>query len=217
LWLGGAIALAVGCGGGTLQQGPSSSLRAYARAIQEGRADDAYALLTSEARRSISIEAFRKLVRENTPEMQDIARTLASPASDPVVTATAAGPKGESILLVYEGGQWRIDAASIDLYGQGNPRAAISAFLRAFDAKRYDILLRFVPDAHLEGLTAEKLKAAWEGPQKDEMLRITAAIRTALGTAQIEETADRATMAYGAGGTVQMVREHGVWKIEDFD
>jgi hypothetical protein len=28
---------------------------------------------------------------------------------------------------------------------------------------------------------------------------------------------DRATMAYGSGGTVQLVREHGAWKIEDFD
>jgi hypothetical protein len=27
---------------------------------------------------------------------------------------------------------------------------------------------------------------------------------------------DRATMAYGTGSTVELVREHGLWKIEEF-
>jgi hypothetical protein len=63
----------------------------------------------------------------------------------------------------------------------------------------------------------KKLQSAWEGPQKDEMLRIVSAIKAALPTARIEETGDRATMAFGAGGTVQLLREHGAWKIDDFD
>jgi hypothetical protein len=42
------------------------------------------------------------------------------------------------------------------------------------------------------------------------------AIRAALPTSTIEETGDSAAMAYGAGGTVAFVREHGVWKIRDF-
>jgi len=65
-------------------------------------------------------------------------------------------------------------------------------------------------------LTAEKIRAAWEGPQKEQINRIVQAIKTALPTAQIEETGDSAAMSYGAGGTVAFVREHGVWKIRDF-
>jgi len=65
-------------------------------------------------------------------------------------------------------------------------------------------------------LTADKLRAAWEGPQKEQINRIVQAIKTALPTAQIEETGDSAAMNYGAGGTVAFVREHGVWKIKDF-
>ena len=67
------------------------------------------------------------------------------------------------------------------------------------------------------GGDANKLRAAWEGAQKEEMIRITSALRAALPTAQFEEIGDRATMAYGSGGTVQLLREHGAWKIEDFD
>jgi hypothetical protein len=65
-------------------------------------------------------------------------------------------------------------------------------------------------------LTAEKLRAAWEGPQKEQINRIVQAIKAALPTSKIEETGDSASMAYGAGGTVAFVREHGVWKIKDF-
>jgi hypothetical protein len=242
-----------------VQQGPSDTLRAYARALQEGRVDDAYRLLSDEAKRSMSLEAFRRAVKENPDDVLEIARAISRPASDPVVTATVTVPNGEEIQLVYEGGRWRIDVAAVDLYGQSTPRQALLGFLRAFERKRYDIILRYVPDAEKEGLggpgseapaedtaagapapaspsgapakppapaqtasaadtrlTPDKLKAAWEGPQKEQINRIVQAIKAALPTATIEETGDSASMAYGAGGTVAFLREHGVWKIKDF-
>jgi hypothetical protein len=73
-----------------------------------------------------------------------------------------------------------------------------------------------VPDAHKEGLDSEKLKAAWEGHEHDEIAQVISALRQAVAGGAIEETGDRAAMAYGAG-TVQLVREHGLWKIENFD
>jgi hypothetical protein len=88
--------------------------------------------------------------------------------------------------------------------------------MRAVERKRYDVVLKFVPDNHKEGLDAAKLKAAWEGHDKEEIDQVVAALRQALPTASIEEAGERATMAYGAG-TMQLVRERGLWKIEDFD
>ena len=91
--------------------------------------------------------------------------------------------------------------------------------------------MRYVPDAELEGqpdanwgdgkaktsggLTAGKLKEAWTGDQKEYIAGIVQAIRSAMPTASIEETEDRAAMPYGAGGTVSFVREIGLWKIDD--
>lgn len=254
------------CGSSYVQQGPSDTLRAYARALEEGRVDAAYRMLSDEAKRSMSLEAFRRAVRENPDDALEIARAIARPAADPVVTATVTMPNGEELLLVFEGGRWRLDAAAIDLYGQATPRQALVGFLRAFERRRYDIIMRYVPDAEREGLgaagapsaageggeasaaggaehaqpegatgagegakpalppsqgaaarlTPEKLKAAWEGPQREQINRIVQAIKAALPTAIIEETGDSASMAYGAGGTVAFVREHGVWKIKDF-
>ena len=69
-----------------------------------------------------------------------------------MVTATVTVPNGDELVLVYEGGRWRIDASAVDLYGQATPRQAIMGFLRAFERKRYDVILRYVPDAEREGL-----------------------------------------------------------------
>jgi len=226
------------CGGGAIvQQGPSDTLRAYAQALEQGRVDDAYRLLSDEAKRSMSLEAFRRAVTENPKEVVEIARAIGRPTADPIVSATVTMPNGDELLLIYEGGRWRIDAAAVDLYGQATPRQALMGFLRAFERRRYDMVLRYVPDAEKEGLTAvdpapaegapkaeadsakltpEKLKAAWEGPQKEQITRIVVAVKAALPTATIEETGDSAAMSYGAGGTVAFVREHGVWKIKDF-
>ncbi|WP_437909207.1 hypothetical protein WME95_15895 [Sorangium sp. So ce327] len=275
------LALALpACGSSYAQQGPSDTLRAYAQALQEGRVDAAYRLLSDEAKRSMSLEAFRRAVRDNPDDALEIARAIARPAADPVVTATVTMPNGEELLLVFEGGRWRLDAAAVDLYGQATPRQALVGFLRAFERRRYDVIMRYVPDAEKEGLvepagaapdeagapgeagsaraggegpaqpagpgaalpgagadaaqkpggrpgtvkaaadagqlTPEKLKSAWEGPQKEQINRVVQAIKAALPTATIEETGDSASMAYGAGGTVAFTREHGVWKIKDF-
>jgi hypothetical protein len=260
-----SAALLVACSSNAVvQQGPSDTLRAYAQALEQGRVDEAYRLLSDEAKRSMSLDAFRRAVRENPADVMEIARAIARPASDPVVSATVTLPNGDEVLLIFEGGRWRIDAAAVDLYGQATPRQALTGFLRAFERKRYDVIMRYVPDAEKQGLaslsgevteepaapppdapagekpaaapagaepgpkgpraplassvelTPEKLKEAWEGPQKEQMNRIAQAIKAALPTANIEETGDSAAMSYGAGGTVAFVREHGVWKIKDF-
>lgn len=213
-----AVALAsTACGGAQRPDGdPQSVLKAYARALEEGRAEDAYRMLSDEARRGISLEAFRRLLKDSPDEVKEIGRALARPTAPPVVTATVTSPSGQELHLVLESGAWRVEATAIDLYAQDTPRHAVQGFVRALERKRYDVILRYVPDAHKEGLDPAKLKAAWEGHDKEEMDQVLSALKQALPTATIEETGERATLPYGAG-TLQLVRERGLWKIEDFD
>ena len=209
--------VASACGGAQhAGDDPQSVLHSYARALEEGRADDAYRLLSDEARRGISVEAFRRMVKDDPEGAREIGRALERPTAPPVVTATVTSPGGQELHLVLEGGGWRVDASSIDLYAQDTPRHTILGFVRAIERKRYDIVMRYVPDTHREGLDATKLQTAWEGHEKDEIDQVVTALKQSLPTATIEETGERATMPYGAG-TMQLVREHGLWKIEDFD
>lgn len=248
------LGLVAGCGASATERGPGDALRAYASAIEERRIDDAYRMLSEDARRTVSLEAFRRMVLESPDDVLEMARALARPAAEPEVTATVVLPGGDEILLVHEAGRWRVDASAIDLYGQSTPRQALAGFVRAYERKRYDVLLRYVPDAELSGLadrsvapprptaaeaeapdaqgeppapsassstgadalTADKLRATWEGPQREEIERVIQALRAALPTATIEETGDVASMSFGSGGTVSLLRERGAWKIRDF-
>lgn len=205
-------------------KGPSEVLAAYARALNEGRTLEAYRLLSDEAKRSVSLDAFTRSMRESPDDVKELARALGRPTSLPVVTARVQAPSGESLELVLENGSWKLDGLALNRYAQDTPRRALEGFLRAYDRKRFDVILRYVPDVELEGraeswssasepLTAEKLQSAWTGPQRESIDAVVQAIRAALPTAVIEETQDRAAMAYGAGGTVSFVRERGRWKL----
>jgi hypothetical protein len=205
------------CGVGLHPGGdPQSVLHAYAHALEDGRAEDAYRLLSDEARRGISLEAFRRVVKDDPEAVKEIGRSLQRPTAPPVVTATVTSPSGQELHLVLEDGVWRVDASSIELYAQDTPRHAIQGFVRAVERKRYDVVMRYVPDTHKEGLDPSKLKSAWEGHEREEIQQVVSALKQALPAATIEETGERATMPYGAG-TMQLVREHGLWKIENFD
>lgn len=213
-WL--ALALAVACSGCAADRdSPSRVLQQYAAALEEGRTQDAYALLSREARQDLPYAAFERLVRENPGEMKDIATSLLRPVEQSYVTATVTGPDGQVLTLIYEAGAWRIDGSAVDLYSQASPELAVASFVRAFEARRYDILLGFVPDAQLRGLDAQKLKQAWEGEQKQEMQQLVQSLKASLPTAKAEQVGNRATLGYGAGATVELVREAGLWKIEE--
>src|SRR6478736_3618535 len=235
----GAVAICLALGG--VSQGcapaapgspnPRTALDQYTAALDSGRTRDAYALLSADAKRSVSYEAFERMTRENPAEVRALVEALGRPTAPPYVTARVTAPDGESLLLVFEDGAWRVDASAVDLYGQTTPEQAVRSFVRAYQNKRYDILMRFVPESHQEGLDEKKLKEAWEGEQKAEMEQLTSALRLALAEpsaqagdgstgpasgARVELLGERATLAYGPSGTVELVREHGLWKIEDF-
>jgi hypothetical protein len=195
---------------------PREVLSAYAHALETGHAREAYELLSDEAKKSMPFQAFERMVKENPEEMRSLAAALVRPSDAATVTATVNTPSGETLLLRYEAGGWHVDRSAIDVYAQDSPETALRSFVRAFRNKRYDVMLRFAPDAKLEGLDANRLKAAFEGEQREEIERLTQAIEAALPTATIEHLGERATMSYGSGGTVELVREHGLWKVEEF-
>jgi len=204
-----------GCAAGA-GQGPRETLRAYALALHERRVTDAYALLSRDARARISSADFNRMVTENAREIEDISASLLGPAEAPKITATLTSPDGETLLLVYEQDGWHVDGSAFDLYSQSTPRSALESFVRAFDNKRYDILLRFVPEEKRQGLTTEQLKQAWEGDQRPQVERLTQALKASLPNLHIEVLGTRATVAYGPGGNVELIQEQGTWRIEDF-
>lgn len=194
---------------------PHSALTAYTRAIEEDRLDDAYMMLSAESRADLSLAAFKDLVRRNPAEVKELLAAARGEEHPPFISAEFQTDTGQVLTLIYEDGAWRIDQSAVSLYDQTEPRTALRSFVRAYDRKRYDILVLFVPESQKEDLSAEVLKNSWEGEQKIEMEQIVEGLRAHLESADIELLGERATMSYGAGGLVEFVREQGIWKIED--
>ena len=211
-----ALLLLVACASGSNAGSPEATLLAYSHAVQRGQLPEAYALLSDDAKKTIPFEQFKRMIQENPEQAQELIRALDRPQAGPArVTAKVSGADGEPLLLVLENGAWRVDRTAIDLYSQATPESAAQAFVRGVENKRYDVLLRFVPDGQREGLNENTLRAAWEGEQKQDMARLLEALKAALPGARFEVVGERATLAYGAGGTIELVREHGAWKVEE--
>lgn len=211
------VVLTSACAGSSsAARSPHQTIADYASALKRQDAKAAYALLSTDAQRRLPFSRFKRMLVENPEAVARLAEALEQPESRMLVTATLKGSEGESVDLVYEQGAWRAQLSAIDLYSQATPTAALASFVRAFEAKRYDVLLRFVPEAERNGLTAEKLREAWEGVQKEEMQELVEGLKASLPTMKAERLANRATIAYGSQGTVELIEERGLWKIVNF-
>ena len=87
--------------------------------------------------------------------------------------------------------------------------------MRSYENRSFDVLMRFVPDTQKKDLTPATLEKAWTSEQKGDVEHMMQALRAALPTARFEVLGERATLAFGASGMLELVREHGSWKVED--
>lgn len=222
-WRGSLIALSLtsaclsgvaGCAGGGASA--DTTVREFADAIRDDRPRVAYALLSEDYRQRVPFEDFERYLSDHPEEARDVAALLSRIDGDPEVSATVRYADGQELTLVQEDGRWRISGNPANLYDQSTPRAAVRSFVRAMERRRYDIVLRFVPNASREGMDEERLRQSFEGEGREEIERLLASLRANLDN-PIEEVGDRATMSYGEGAAVQLVLEDGLWKVEDPD
>ncbi len=161
-----ALSLCWSCHADPAPVTPKQAVDAYARAVRDKRYDDAYALLSRDARKLVTRQDFEERLEHDPQETSVLLAGLGASSNEATVRATITGRNGETLDLVYEGDAWRVEERAVDLYGQRTPRAALSSFVRAFDAKRWDVLLRFVPAGDQDGMDEKVLAGAWQGEQK---------------------------------------------------
>ncbi len=176
----------------------------------------AYQLTSGEFQRRTPFEAFAAGIAAAGGEPAALGQRMVAeaPAVAPRVDVELA--LGERVPLVLEAGRWRIDGPVYEAWGQGTPRAALRTFVRALDARRYDVVLRLVPERYRAGLSAERLRAFWEGEHTDEHRALLERIRAA-ASGPLTETGDEARLPLAPDGEVGLVREAGGWRIEDPD
>lgn len=211
-----AVAVTAGCAHRV--EAPAETLSAFGAAVERRDYDAAYALTSSDFRKRVPLGAFRAELEAGGPDAQALGKRLREGAARGALRVEVDVDLGEKLPLVYEGARWRVDGQPFELWSQKTPRAALRSFVRALERRRYDVALRLVPNRYRPGMTVEKLREYWEGARKAENIELLGRLRAALSTGvPVVEVGDEAHMPYAERFEARLVREEGVWKVEDPD
>jgi hypothetical protein len=213
-WLPALAALAIGavaCATG--RPAPAAALAEYSAALSSGDYAKAYAMMSDEFRRAHSKEEFVRMMRDNPDEVRETAVRLRGPFTRVEMSAELRYGIGDQLRLVQEGGRWRIASDPLAFYSQSTPRDALRSFVRAYRLKRWDMMMRLIPTAYRERMTADKVRAQFQASETVAMMNML----EANVEQPIQEKGTDARMPYGSNLEVEFVREDGLWKIKDPD
>lgn len=210
-----AVAVLVSCCASLSQPQPSTAdkvVRSFARALGEGETRAAYELMSPDYRARVSFAAWQKNLADNPQEVSEATRRLSRVRNQDDVRALEQSTR-EPLVLTEHDGQWYIAKEPIELYDQGTPRAALHSLVAAFTRKRYDVILRLMPEADKEGVTSETLTQHFGHAARDEIARMLSQLTPHLGAA-IEQHEQHATMPYAEHRRVTFLLEQGRWRIQ---
>jgi len=204
---------AAACGAGT---GPNQTLDRYGMALKNHDFGAAYDLMSSSFRGKVSRDDYMRMMRDNNREVNETADRLRSKRGSVEVSAEFEYGLGDTMRLVQEDGHWKIATNPLGFYDQSTPKAALRSFIRAYRLERWEVMLRFVPNSYREKMNAEKMKAQFTGPSREQMENLINTLEANVDEPIIERGND-ARMGYGDRYTVQFLKEDGAWKLKDLD
>lgn len=185
--------------------GPRDTVSDFEAATARGDGDAAYALLDDSARARVDREVF---VRSVGRERRETPLAIGT-------TEIRAGSASVAEALVYESDAWRLNATALVLpWDQSTPDAAVDSLLRAWGARRFDVLLRFVPDEARAALDETTLRAYCEGDERTRLERMFAEL--AEPTRERAQTNDdHALVRFGEAPQkiLRLVRQRRQWKV----
>lgn len=206
------LLLALGLAACGAAPGPDQALAGLRDALARRDATAAYALMSSGYRARVPFDRFRAVVEDGGAELDDAMAVLSAVDGPTEIEAHAHLADGTDVVLRSEDGTFHVETDVVDYYAQDTPRSALRSFVRAADHRRFDVLLRLLPRADREALTAEQLAERWAS-DRERMERIVGALRLAL-EAPIEISGDRATLI-GSGAHATFVLEGDRWVVRD--
>jgi hypothetical protein len=209
-----ALVVASGCATYSART-PEEALHSLARALRAADADAAYDLTSTDFRRRMPREAFREYVRTHPEDVATAADDLDRRPRRVEERATVELSAGERLeLRRAPDGTWQLEEDAVDPYSQRTPRSAVRAFVRAYERRRWDVLVRLAPSSEAEGVTPEGLAERWQGEEREEIERLVAGLSEALAAgASIEEHGDHAVMPWGSGARAELLLEDGLWRM----
>ena len=208
-----ALGCFLACACGANRSAPSAVLSAYRDALKNKRFGKAYDLMSKQFRAEYSRKEYVRIMRANPSEVAYTVEQI-----DPTNQTTEIGAElrfglGERLRLVWQNG-WQIASDPIAFYSQDTPRDALRSFVRAYQLKRWKIMLRFVPKAYRSKMTVQDVQKQFVGQGRAEITGMMVTLAENIDQ-PIEEQGAEARMTYGNQHEVRFSREKGVWVIQD--
>lgn len=194
---------------------PLATVRRFAELVDQGRVREAYKLTLPEYRKHCDLPCFGRAVALYGHEAHSLLRYLRAkeqgadlPEIDITEEVTLPLAPTPLKLVKQDGGTWKIAGDPLEFYPQDSAQAALSSFLRAVKAKRYDVLARFMPMRQRGLLGAEHLpaylQARWEGPQRPLLLA---------QIAQVEKHLQEPLILHAEGGEARLPLSEGETRL----
>lgn len=168
----GWLLLALGIGAcGTTSSPPKQALHSFLQASARGNIDAAYQRLSPSFRQRCDKACFGRLLEAQPGQSQKLLDELSSAEPSIIYSAEAKLASGMVLRLEQEPTEpseskprrgapptFMFESNPLDFYPQDTPARTLRSFARAFAAKRYDVLQRFVPKSFQDTLTADALR-----------------------------------------------------------
>jgi len=197
--------------------GPSGTLDRYGKALLSKDFNAAYDLMSSSFRGKVTREDYIRTMRDNPREVSETAQRLGDGKRGAMeVSAEFEYGLGDQMRLVQEGGGWRISSNPLAFYDQTTPQATLRSFIRAYRLERWDVMLRFVPNAYRDKMDAQKIMAQFTGPSRENVELLMNNLE-ANSDEPVQIHGNEAAMRYGDRYEVKFLKEDAVWKLQDLD
>jgi hypothetical protein len=155
----GVVLVASACGGAAGPSSPAADgVRAYVQALHRNDPHDAYALLSSDARKQISYDEFALSWKQGEKERAWQAKVLEdSLKGNPDVgeRALVSFSDGKLVHLEREGKAWRLESELVSRSRAKQPRDAVRLFAEAIAARDLTGVLGVLTQRRRDGLTKQ--------------------------------------------------------------
>jgi hypothetical protein len=205
------LAAAGGCG--HRAPSPGSTLASYGAALERGDLRGAYAQMSAGYRQRVPYDQFRRQLEAAGGDGKWAGTSLRQHGERWGARLEVPLAADERAVLVREAGAWRLDTPPFPTFNQETPRAALRAFIRAVETRRYDLLVELAPARYRAEVTPEKLQRYWHSRGPERTRALLAALLLALERPVVEE-GDEAYIVYQGDRQVRFIREDGLWRIE---
>ena len=182
---------------------PEAVLDAYAAALARGDTEAVWALMSDESKRAMSKQELAKIIADQKSELVEQAKGLTAVERVVRTRARIRYDDGEVVTLDLEEGSFRVAAADALPAAAKTPAQALGQLRRVLARRSYVGMLRVLsPEARAE--VEQGLRSLVEGLNEPDAL-------------QISIEGDNAKVSVPGGHHVELRREDGVWRIDDFN